>query len=53
MVHCKRPQSVRIRYIFIQGTGVIDGTVEVPNGHGDFTLAGQTSLEASLYVDSK
>lgn len=31
------------RYILFKVAGVIDGTVEVPNGHGDFTLAGQTS----------
>jgi len=31
------------RYILFKVSGVIQGTVEVPNGHGDFTLAGQTS----------
>jgi pectate lyase len=31
------------RYILFKVSGVIPGTVEVPNGHGDFTLAGQTS----------
>lgn len=31
------------RYIVFDVSGVINGTVEVPPGHGDFTLAGQTS----------
>ncbi len=31
------------RYILFKVSGVIPGTLEVPNGHGDFTLAGQTS----------
>ncbi len=31
------------RYILFKVAGVIDGTIEVPYGHGDFTLAGQTS----------
>jgi len=31
------------RYILFKVSGVIPGTVEVPNGHGDFTFAGQTS----------
>ncbi len=31
------------RYIVFDVSGVINGTVEVPPGHGNFTLAGQTS----------
>lgn len=31
------------RYILFKVSGVINGTVEVLPGHGDFTLAGQTS----------
>ncbi len=31
------------RYILFKVSGVINGTVEVPPGHGDFTLAGHTS----------
>lgn len=31
------------RYIVFDVSGVINGTVEIPPGHGDFTLAGQTS----------
>ena len=31
------------RYILFKVSGVIPGTLEVPVGHGDFTLAGQTS----------
>ncbi|MFZ1704780.1 MAG: T9SS type A sorting domain-containing protein [Saprospiraceae bacterium] len=31
------------RYILFKVSGVIPGTVEVPDGNGDFTIAGQTS----------
>jgi pectate lyase len=31
------------RYILFKVSGVIPTTVEVPTGHGDFTIAGQTS----------
>ena len=31
------------RYILFKVAGVIDGTIEVPIGNGDFTIAGQTS----------
>lgn len=31
------------RYILFKVAGVIEGTVEVPNGNGNFTIAGQTS----------
>lgn len=35
--------QVGTRYILFKVAGVIDGTVEVPNGNGNFTIAGQTS----------
>lgn len=36
------------RYILFTCSGVIDGTVEIPPGHGDFTLAGQTSPQGII-----
>ncbi len=32
-----------IRYILFKVSGVIPTTIEIPSGHGEFTLAGQTS----------
>lgn len=36
------------RYILFKVSGVINGTVEVPPGHGDFTIAGQTSTNGII-----
>jgi pectate lyase len=36
------------RYILFKVSGVIPTTVEVPPGHGDFTIAGQTSPEGII-----
>lgn len=36
------------RYILFKVSGVIPTTIEVPPGHGDFTIAGQTSPEGII-----